>query len=49
MKTFIASAMLAATLLASAGAPTAQAMSGDKLLEDLARTGSIVTTHGIGR
>lgn len=48
MKTIIASAMLAATLFVTAGASTAQAMSGDKLLDELARAGSIVTTHGIG-
>lgn len=47
MRSLITSVMLAATLFA-AGASTAQAMSGDKLLDELARTGSIVTTHGIG-
>ncbi len=49
MKTLIASAMLAATLFISVGASTAEAMSGDKVLDELARTGSIVTLHGIGR
>lgn len=47
MNALIMKSVLAAALLAAAGATMAQAMPSDRMLEELARTGTIVTTHGI--
>ena len=47
MFTLTKSAILAVALVSVAGATASQAMSGDKVLDDLVRTGSIVTPHGM--
>ena len=47
MSNFIKTAILAAVLSISIGSGASQAMTGDKVLDDLIRTGSIVTPHGM--
>lgn len=47
MTTILKSTILATLLAISMGSGVAQAMSGDKVLDDLIRTGSIVTPHGL--
>lgn len=47
MNTQLKTAIIAAALLVSAGVPIAQAMSGDTVLDELRKSGSIVTTRGI--
>ena len=47
MNNLIKSTVLAAALFVSAGATISQAMSGDTVLDELRKSGSIVTTHGI--
>jgi len=47
MMTILKSTILATVLSISIGSSVTQAMSGDKVLDDLIRTGSIVTPHGL--
>jgi hypothetical protein len=47
MTSILKSTILAAFLSLSIGSGVTQAMSGDKVLDDLIRTGSIVTPHGL--
>lgn len=47
MKTLTKTSILAAVLVVATGVAIVHAMPRDKLLDELTRSGSIVTTHGI--
>lgn len=47
MKTLTKTSILAAALVVATGVAIVHAMPRDKLLDELTRSGSIVTTHGI--